>query len=99
VARNSAESAKLLANATATGPSMYFGGGSCLFMFVPGTGGATVTLQILGPDGTTWIPITGASGTTAAAVSLSLPSGNYRVAVTGGTTPAGIHAQLLGVLA
>lgn len=96
--RESASNATLLSNVGATGGNVSFGGGKALFTLVQGTGGATTVLQILGPDGTTWIPISGTSSATTVAVSLDLPAGTYRAEVTGGTTPAGIYASLVGVL-
>ena len=96
--RESAQSVTLLSNAGATGSAAGFGGGKALFTLLPGTGGATTALQILGPDGATYIPISGTSSATAAAVPLDLPAGTYRAAVTGGTAPAAIYASLAGIL-
>ena len=45
----------LLSNASATGSAVAWPGGSGSFMCAGTFGGATVTLQFLGPDGTTYL--------------------------------------------
>lgn len=80
----------LLAAASATGAAtpVAFGG---LFCFsVAGTfGGATVGLQLLGPDGATWLPVEDDAGaialTTARALAVNLPRGTVRATITGGS--------------
>lgn len=80
----------LLSAASATGAAVnvQLGGEYCFD--VAGTfGGTTVGLQMLGPDGTTWISIRDADGaialTEARAVFVLLPAGQYRATITGGT--------------
>lgn len=94
--RYSAETVTLLSNAGATGAGKEFAGGPAVFVMLAGTGGATTALQVLGPDGTTWVGITNASGTTNLAQPLDLAPGTYRASVTGGTTPAAIYAEIRG---
>lgn len=96
--RNAAETVTLLSNAGATGGGMVFGGGPAVFVLLAGAGGATTALQLLGPDGTTWVGISGASSSTSTAVPLDLAPGTYRAAVSGGTTPSGIYAEIRGVI-
>lgn len=69
-----------------------------MFVMLPGSGGATTALELLGPDDATWVGISGASGTTAIALPLELAPGTYRASVTGGTTPTGIYAEIRGVI-
>lgn len=96
--RFSAETVTLLSNVGATGAGKRFAGGPAVFVMQAGTGGATTALEVLGPDGTTWIGISGASSATSTAVPLDLAPGTYRASVTGGTTPAAIYAEIRGVL-
>lgn len=56
-------------------------------------GGATVTLEMLGPDGVNYITVTGTALTAAGAVNVELPAGRYRAAVSGGVG-ASLHATL-----
>lgn len=95
--RQSTQTADLLNNAGATGASVGFGGGKAVLAIIAGLGGATVGLEVLGPDGATWLPVSGASSAAATAVALDLAAGTYRGAVTGGTTPSGIYVRLTGV--
>lgn len=94
--RFASETANLLTNAAATGSGVGFGGGPCHFILIAGSGGGTTALQALGPDGSTWIAVAGASSATSTIVALNLPSGTYRASVSGGT-PAGIYCQLKGL--
>lgn len=85
-------SVTLLANASATGSGVVWPGGEGMFVVAGTFGGATVALEVLGPDNATWINA-GADGTlTAAGVcAFSLPQGQIRASVTGGT-PSGLYA-------
>jgi len=87
----------LLANAAATGAAMTWSGGDGCFLAVGSFGGATVSLQVLGPDRTTWIDV-GASTTLSAqgVATYRLPPGQIRAAVTGGT-PSGLYAKAAGI--
>lgn len=96
--RESVQTATVLSNAGATGSAVTWDGGKALVTILAGTGGATVALQILGPNGSTYVNLPGASVTVDTAVVIDLPAGTYRGAVTGGTTPAGIYVQIKGVL-
>lgn len=81
----------LLSNASATGSAVQWGGGRGVFSVVGTFGGATITLQYMGPDGATYIPA--AAGATAAGVTaFELPPGLIRAAVSGGP-PSGIYAN------
>jgi hypothetical protein len=85
----------LLSNASATGGSASIGRPGRYVVSVAGTfGGATVALQMLGPDGSTWLGLgTDATFTAAGVAALQLPTGVYRMAVTGGA-PSGLYANL-----
>jgi len=84
----------LLQNASATGTAKSWAGGRGAFAVAGTFGGATVTLQILGPDGTTWIGLgTDAALTAAGIVGFECPAGQLRAAVSGGS-PSGLHAQV-----
>lgn len=91
----------LLSGASATGASVAVGFGGDYVLAVAGTfGGGTVGLQMLGPDGSSWIAIADASGaialTAAGATVVSIPAGSYRATITG-ATGAELHATLRSV--
>jgi hypothetical protein len=84
------QSLDLLANASATGASMTWRGGKGSFLVRAASYG-TVTLQFLGPDGTTWIAA--GSDTTLTADgggNFELPPGQIRAAISGAT---GVYAK------
>jgi hypothetical protein len=82
----------LLSNVAATGQPVQWDGGTGLFSLAGTVGGATITLQYLGPDGSTWL--TGATALTAVGVvSTRLPPGRVRALVAGGA-PSGLYANL-----
>ena len=84
---------KLIDNGSATGSPALWAGGSGVFAVVGTFGGATVKLQFLGPNGTTWIDVGGTTVMTAAGgAGFVLPCGQIRGAVTGGS-PSGIYAS------
>jgi hypothetical protein len=56
-------------------------------------GGGNMQLQLLGPDGTTWLGV-GSAITANAFASLALVPGQYRLGV---TTATGVYAALTGV--
>lgn len=60
-------------------------------------GGATVGLEMLGPDGTNYIPIEDDGGaiaiTSAKSLAVLLPAGSYRATVSGGSGAA-LYASL-----
>ena len=91
-------SATLLSAASATGPSTNIAIGGDYCFDVAGTfGGATVGLEMLGPDGSTWIAVRDSAGalafTSAGAAIVTIPSGNYRATITGGSGVS-LHARL-----
>lgn len=92
----------LLANASATGPESAPQRPGRYCFAVAGTfGGATVGLQMLGPDGATWIDIEDDAGAIAIASAkarlVALPAGRYRATITGGAG-ASLFATLARVL-
>ena len=82
--------ATLLSAASATGSAVpvAFGGDYC-FAAAGTFGGTSVGLQMLGPDGSTWIALHDSAGaialTESGAVIVSLPAGLYRASITGGS--------------
>lgn len=79
----------LLSAASATGAPQVLQRGTDFCFAVNGTfGGATVGLQMLGPDGVNYIGIKDGAGaiafTAADATIVSLPAGTYRATITGG---------------
>jgi hypothetical protein len=81
----------LLNNASATGAAATWNGGAGVFAVVGTFTGATVALEYLGPDGTTWVA--SAAGLTANGLQrFALPPGQIRASVTGGT-PSGLYAN------
>lgn len=84
---------QLLNNASATGSWVDWGGGPGVFSAVGTFGGATVTLQFQGPDGSTAVAMGSDTTLTAAgAGGFVYPPGRIRAAVTGGT-PSGLYAE------
>jgi hypothetical protein len=92
----------LLSNATATGGSVGWPGGPGAFTVNGTLNGATVTLQYLSTDGVTWVPATPISNA-CSIIASSSGSGNclfnigprlIRAAVTGGSSPTGIYADV-----
>jgi hypothetical protein len=83
------QSITLLSAASATGSAVAIQlGGEYVFAAAGTFGGTTVGLQMLGPDGATWISIEDAAGaiafTAAEATVVALPAGSYRATITGG---------------
>jgi hypothetical protein len=84
--------ATLLSNASATGSPVVWGGGLGIFDCAGTFGGATVTLQFLGPDGSTWIAMGSDTTLSAAGGALfTFRPGKIRAAVSGGA-PSGLFA-------
>lgn len=92
-------SVELLSNAAATGEWKFWPGGRGFFCVVGTFDSEDVTLQMLGPDGSTPIGATdvgGSAATISAAGGLlfELPPCQIRAAVsTGGGSPAGLYAR------
>jgi|SRR5882672_10372503 len=73
-------------------------GGTCVFSVVGTFGGATVKLQVLGPDGATWIDAGVGTTLTAAGMGVVyLPPGMVQAVIVGGA-PAGIFAALARIV-
>lgn len=84
---------QLLSNASATGSAVQWDGGVGVFSAAGTFSGATVELQMLGPDGSTWITVGPDTTLTAAgAGGFVLPPGRLRALVSGGP-PSGMFAQ------
>lgn len=82
--------ADLLVNASATGSGVLWRGGGGVFIAEGTFGGATLTLQMLMPDGVTWANVPNMDGLTATGVQLFMaPPGLIRATVTGGA-PSGL---------
>lgn len=87
-----AEAVTLLSNAAATGASSYWRGGRGMFAAAGTFNGATVKLQFLGPDGSTWIDAgTNTTLTAAGGGIFDIPPSQIRGAVSGGP-PSGMYA-------
>ena len=84
---------QLLSNASATGSAAQWGGGTGVFSVCGTFSGATVSLQFLGPDGSTYIDVgTDTMLTSNGAGGFVLPPGKIRAYISGGT-PSGLYAQ------
>lgn len=82
-----------LSNGSATTTAKFWNGGPGVFACVGTFGGATVTLQGLAPDGTTWIAVNSSAALTSnGAVAFTWPSGSLRVLVSGGA-PSALYAR------
>ena len=82
----------------ATGAQFDCPGGICLFAVVGTFGGATIALNILGPDGATMIPAGTNTTLTAPGAGIAyLAPGIVQAVVTGGP-PSGIFATLSRVV-
>jgi hypothetical protein len=88
----------LLSNATATGAATPYPGGFGSF-FAAGTfSGSTVTLQVLMPDGTTYVAVSADCTVTAAGGgNFYLPPCTIRALVAGGP-PSGMYATVVRAL-
>lgn len=88
----------LLSNASATGSAADWAGGRGVFSAAGTFGGATITLQYLGPDLSTWIAAgTDTTLTAAGGGVFDLPPGRIRALVTG--SPSGMYANAARVIA
>lgn len=85
--------ANLLRNASATGSAVHWNGGQGVFTCAGTFGGATVSLQYLGPDDTTWVTAGTDTTITAAGGGLfTIGVGQIRALVSGGA-PSGLYAD------
>lgn len=84
----------LLSNATATGGAKAVTSPGDYCFAVDGTfSGATVSLEMQSPDGSSWVAIASSGLTAEGGVIISLPANVYRAAVASGP-PSGIYATL-----
>lgn len=83
-------SVRLLENASATGAARNWLGGAGVFTVAGTFGGASVKLQQLGPDGVTWLDISGGAVdlTAPGQGGFVLPAGPIRATVSGGAPSA-----------
>ncbi len=81
---------KTFSNISATTGQFFLEGGVYGAVYMATWGGGNVVLQILGPDGSTWIAVTAAWLANGTAL-VELPPGNYRFAV---TTSTGVYVIL-----
>jgi hypothetical protein len=85
---------KLLENVAATGSAAQWNGGRGAFALAGTVSGATITLQYLGPDGSTWLTVPNCALTAVGMVlGVELPPGKVRCLVASGT-PSGLYASL-----
>lgn len=87
-------SVALLENVAATGAWVPYQGGKTSIVFFGTVGGATITVELQGKDGSTAISVQAL--TAAGLTALDLPPGLYRVSVSGGT-PSGLYCDLVRV--
>lgn len=88
----SSYSVVLLSNASATGAAQDWAGGRGLFSVVGTFSGATIKLQFLGPDLTTYIDAgTDTTLTAAGGGIFDLPPGRIRCSITG--SPSAVYAK------
>lgn len=92
------ESVRLLDNANSTGSPHSWPGGAGVFAVAGTFGGTTVKLQQLGPDGATWLDVSGGAVdfTAPGQGGFVLPAGPMRASVSGGT-PSGLVAVAVQV--
>lgn len=87
----------LLLNGNATGPTRIWNGGRGQFAVAGTLGGATVTLQVLGPDEATWLDVgEDAALDAAGVVNFDLPPCSIRAEVVGGS-PSGLYATAVRI--
>jgi hypothetical protein len=85
----------LLNNASATGsPTGPIVANSYIWAVAGTFGGATVKLQYLGPDGTTYIDVPSASLTAAGAIEVRIGAGAIVKAVVTGGAPSALYSNL-----
>jgi hypothetical protein len=90
------EQAILLDNESATGSAVIWPGGEGTFHVVGTFGGATVSLQRLGPDDSTWTDVGADVILTAEGMgNFNVGAGKIRAEIVGGS-PSGIYAEASG---
>lgn len=83
-------SVSLLSNASATSAGATWLGGKGVFAATATWGGGSVSLQYLGPNGSTWITPTSGALTADGGFVFELPPGQIRAAV---VTATGVYAR------
>lgn len=92
--------------AAANGAPVFWSGGRGVFTAAGTFGGTSVTLEYLGPNGTTWLPVkamdsagvqTTVALTDSGMIVFELPPGRIRAVATGGT-PSALFARADRVL-
>jgi len=87
--------AVLLRNAAVTGDAVTVNQRGEYVFSADGTfGGATITLQLLSPDGTSWLAIDDAALTAEGAVLVGLGASSTVRALVAGGTPSALYAEL-----
>lgn len=91
-------SAVVLATAATatTSPKNFDSGGRAALVLSASAYGTTVKLQILGPDGTTYIALNATTYSADGVYPLDCPAGQYRIFISGGTTTA-LNATLVRI--
>ena len=90
----------LMVNGTGTGNSFDYPGGDGMLMASATWGGGNLALQMLGPDGATWIPLQYAATTTPISITANgvavfrAPAGPIRVVA---TTATAVYASVIGI--
>lgn len=87
----------LLSNVAAAGngPNVVVGpGGTFVYMICGTFTGTSSKMQILGPDGSTFIDVAGSTLSAAGFVTVSIPAGSTVRAVLTGGTPTAMYASL-----
>lgn len=84
----------LLVNVAVTGAAVKVGGGTYSWSLVGTIGGATIKLQVLGPDAATFIDIPSATLSAAGVMSVDLAGGASVKAVVTGGAPSGLYSGL-----
>lgn len=89
----------LLSNGAATGTARHWPGGRGVFTVCATWNGATIQLETLGPDGTTWLAAGTYTTLTANGMGgFELPEGQIRCGVSGGP-PSAVYATVKQTLA
>jgi hypothetical protein len=75
-------------NSSADQSAVGWQGGRGALVITASAYGTTVSFQLLGPDGATWITLNGSTIGTNSATAYDVPAGQVRLHITGGTTTA-----------
>lgn len=83
-------------SSVAAQPQQAFSGGRAVLSILAGTYPTTVTVQSMGPDNSTWLPINTSNITANGVYAYDVPTGPVRLFLSGGTA-AGLYATLTKV--